>query len=62
MSELPELEMYQDAYIEEMKDHYARMFSQGRPLIVHPFISEKAKRLGFEEGVHFIVSQPLPLA
>jgi hypothetical protein len=63
VSELPaEFQMYQDADVDSMKKYFARMFSQGHPLILHPRLAKDATTAGFEEGVHFIVSRPLPLA
>lgn len=61
VSGVPELQMYEGASVDDVKDHYARLFQQGFPLILYPHLLRDVTALGFEEGVHFILSRPIPL-
>jgi len=53
------LKMYESANPEEMKDYYARMLKQGRPIYLYPRIAKEAKAIGLEEGVHFLAIEAL---
>lgn len=61
MTEFPELQQYEGQTIEDMKLWFEAMMQRGQPLILHPAIAKDATGKGFEEGVHFIVSRPIPL-
>lgn len=58
---LEELCSFTDADIPMLKLRLLTMRRQGNPLQVPPSVAADAKLEGFEEGVHFDVTRPLPL-
>ncbi len=60
MREMPGLFTLTDADLPAMKRAFVCMMTNGAPLILLPAIARAAEAKGFVEGVHFIVSRPLP--
>lgn len=52
---------FTDADIPMMKATFAHMFQQGMPLILPKSVADAATKKGFEEGVHFIRQQRIPV-
>lgn len=59
---LEELEGFTDADIPAFKRLFVHMREIGNPLQLPPSVAAAAKLKGFEEGVHFDITRPIPIS